>query len=348
MQCVLGVDGGNTKTIALVAAPDGRILGAGRGGCGDMYNARSTGKTSEEAALANIEEAIASALSEAQAQPSDIVASVFNMAGADWPEDVDLLQAAMQARGFGRSILVQNDALGVLHHQISSSTGVSVVCGTGGAVGARAQDGRTWHSSHWQDEVQGSHQLGQETLFALCRTELRIDPPTTLTRRVLDFLHVGSVEEALHLFTSRNSKPHRDLGYLTPILLDEAQAGDEAALRIVQKHGSMLGQFALAAARQVGIEGTSFALVFAGGVFHHPSPLLAEVVTQTVRATSPHVRPMRCRFEPIVGVLFSALEAAGVEIEESLIARLLPTLPSAALFSTDPEEIVVISPEREA
>lgn len=347
MQCVLGVDGGNTKTIALVAALDGRILGAGRGGCGDIYNARSVGKTSEEAALANIEEAITNALNEARVQSSELVASVFNMAGADWPEDLALLHAAMQARGFGRSILVQNDALGVLHDQISSSIGVSVVCGTGGAVGARAPDGRTWHSSHWQDEVQGSHQLGQETLFALCRTALGIDPPTSLTARVLDFLHVSSVEEVLHLFTSRNSRPHRDLGYLTPILLDEAEAGDEAARRIVENHGRLLGQFALAAARQVGIEGTPFALVFAGGVFRHPSRLLAEVVTQTVRGASPDVRPMRCRYEPIVGVLFSALEAAGVLVDEALTAKLLPTLPSAALFSTNPEEAVIV-PERES
>src|SRR5438105_4774145 len=47
MQCVLGVDGGNTKTVALVAALDGTILGAGRGGCGDIYNARpGTGSSS--------------------------------------------------------------------------------------------------------------------------------------------------------------------------------------------------------------------------------------------------------------------------------------------------------------
>src|SRR2546426_11971918 len=39
MHYVLGVDGGNTKTIALVASLDGAILGAGRGGCGDIYNA---------------------------------------------------------------------------------------------------------------------------------------------------------------------------------------------------------------------------------------------------------------------------------------------------------------------
>jgi N-acetylglucosamine kinase-like BadF-type ATPase len=43
---LLGVDGGNTKTIALVARSDGAIVGAGRAGCSDVY-----GAASEEAAL---------------------------------------------------------------------------------------------------------------------------------------------------------------------------------------------------------------------------------------------------------------------------------------------------------
>ncbi len=57
MQCILGVDGGNTKTIALVAALDGTILGAGRGGCGDIYNAEAgtAWPDSAAAAIANIQ-----------------------------------------------------------------------------------------------------------------------------------------------------------------------------------------------------------------------------------------------------------------------------------------------------
>jgi len=38
---VLGVDAGNTKTIALVARDNGEILGYGRSGCGDIYGATS-------------------------------------------------------------------------------------------------------------------------------------------------------------------------------------------------------------------------------------------------------------------------------------------------------------------
>ncbi len=336
MQCVLAVDGGNTKTIALVATLDGTILGAGRGGCGDIYSAEpgTEWPDSGAAAVANIEHAVLRALQAAQVEASKLVVGIFNMAGADWPEDFAYLHAVMKARGFGRTILVQNDALGVLNTGSPGAIGVSVVCGTGAGTGARGPDGRTWHSSTWQNQVQGSGQLGQKTLYAVYRSELGIEPPTTLTPRVLDFFRLNSVEEVLHLFTSRMRHVPGRVDQLTPILLDEADAGDSVAMSVVQGHGCALGDFALAAARRVGIEGTPFTLVLAGGVFRHPSSLLPDAIIQRVRTTSPEVRPIRYRFEPIIGVLFTALEAAQVAIDDALLERLVPTIPGPALFTT--------------
>src|SRR5258708_16111467 len=102
MQCVLAVDGGNTKTIALVAALDGTILGAGRGGCGDIYNAEpgTEWPDSAAAAVANIEYAVLSALEAAQIKASDLLAGVFSMAGADLAADFSFFYAAMVCRGF--------------------------------------------------------------------------------------------------------------------------------------------------------------------------------------------------------------------------------------------------------
>src|SRR5436305_11603111 len=115
MQCVLAVDGGNTKTIAIVATLAGTILGAGRGGCGDIYNAPPNTDSpsmvgapivdalddhnarantdspsivgaplagaldSSAAAIANIEYAVMSALQAAQVNTADLLAGVFNM-----------------------------------------------------------------------------------------------------------------------------------------------------------------------------------------------------------------------------------------------------------------------------
>ncbi|MBX5459041.1 MAG: hypothetical protein IRZ31_19275 [Thermogemmatispora sp.] len=340
-SCVLAVDGGNTKTLALVATLDGQIRGYGRAGCGDIYHIPPGEQASahEPAALGEIERAVEAALRQADCHPTDLEAAVFNMAGADWPEDFALLEAAMRARGYGQRLLVQNDALGVLHPACIGSTtnsGVSVICGTGAATGARGPDGRTWHSSHWQDSVQGAGHLGQQVLTAVFHAELGISPPTTLRERVLAYFDARSVEEVLHRLTARlpQEQETRPLSGLAAALLDEAEAGDGVARRLVRKHGSALGDFANVAAQRVGLEGQSFPLVLAGGVLRHPSPLLAEAIIARVHSRSPQAQPTRPRFEPVVGVLFSALELADQRIDEQLISRLLPTLPPASFFDT--------------
>lgn len=337
MQCVLAVDGGNTKTLAVVAELDGTILGAARGGCSDIYNAEAGDGASESAtaALATVERTVTAALRAAEIKPAELVAGVFNMAGADWPEDIAFWQEAMTERGYGRRIVAQNDALGVLYAATPQATGVSVVCGTGAATGARSPDGRVWHSSFWQDEFHGSTHLGQKTLFAVYRAELGIEPPTTLTARVLQYLDVDAVEDVLHLYHNRLRTAAPRVGDLTPILLDEADAGDEVARRVVEEHGAGLGGIALAAARRVGLEGTAFPLVLAGGVFRHPTTLLQDALVARVRGTSPDVQLVRSSSEPIVGVLLQALAIAGVAVTSELLSRLTPMLP-AALLTTVP------------
>src|SRR5258708_19487414 len=141
------------------------------------------------------------------------------------------------------------------------------------------------------------------------RGEGGIEATTTLKPRVLDFYGLNTVEEVLHLFTGRVTQPPDHVDQLAPLLLDEAQAGDHLAIRIVQEHGRALGDYAVAAARRVGIEGTPFTLVLAGGVFLHPSALLTDAIIVTVQATSPAVRPTLCRFATIIRVLFTDFEA---------------------------------------
>jgi N-acetylglucosamine kinase-like BadF-type ATPase len=328
MRYILGVDGGNTKTVALLARPDGRIAGAGRGGCGDIY-----GGGLAEVALSSIEEAVAGALREAGARAETVETGVFSLAGADWPEDFDFIGTELRQRPFGASVIVVNDAVGALRAGSPDGTGVVVVCGTGAAIGARSASGAMWHTSFWQ-EPQGSRHLGNKTLRAVYRAELGIDPPTALTARVLQFFGQPGVEDDLHLFTARLGRRPSNVGGLARVVMDEAERGDATAHRIVEEHGSALGDYALAAARRVGIERRPFTLVLAGGVLRHPAPLLGAALVARVRTASPEVRVVNSRFEPAVGALLLALEAAGVAVDDQLIARMLPTLPPASLFAT--------------
>jgi N-acetylglucosamine kinase-like BadF-type ATPase len=332
---VLAVDAGNTKTIALVSRRDGTILASARGGCGDIYNVfgRLGPDESARQALSTVETTVGSALAEAGLSPESIEAAGFSMAGADWPEDLAFLHGAMAERGFGRQIRLVNDAIGALYAGTVDGIGVSLACGTGLAIGARAANGREWHSGFWI-ESSGAHVIGNEALRLVKRSYLGLDPPTSLTARLLAFLEVDSVAELLHALTARTSRKRQSPAALARLLLDEAAAGDAAAKHVVEQQGGVCAEYVLAAARQVGLEADPFVLSLSGGVMRHPSRLLGETIVSMVCRTAPEVQPVLSRFEPIVGALFMALEAAGVAIDEGVLGRIKETLPPSPVFAT--------------
>jgi N-acetylglucosamine kinase-like BadF-type ATPase len=325
---LLGVDGGNTKTLALVATPDGTIVGTGRAvGCADIYAAPV------DEAMAVVWRAVDAAMVAAatEASAGDRRAA-FSMAGADWPEDVVELRALLATRV--PDPLVVNDAIGALRAAIPHGPGVVVVAGTGVATGARGADGRLWHSSFWQ-EPQGAHELGIRTLHAVYRSALGIDPPTALTSAVLDALGAPDVEAILHRQTHRGPARWRGARTLAPLLLDIAETGDAAAIAIVDEHGRLLGRMAAAAARRVGIEdGAAFDLALAGGLFRHHGERLRAGVLAAVRERAPGVREVVPELEPVVGALLLAFDAAGLAMDDARLGRLRATLPDAALYDT--------------
>jgi N-acetylglucosamine kinase-like BadF-type ATPase len=328
MNFLLGVDGGNTKTLALVARADGHVIGTGRAGCGDIYGAASS-----QAALEAIEAAVESALLEAGIQSAQLTAGVFSLAGADWPEDFRYLENAMQERGYGQNILVVNDAMGALRAGAPNGIGVVVACGSGAAVGARGMDGRIWHSSFWQ-QVQGAGELSRSALRAVYRAELGIDPPTALTERILNAFGASSVEEVLHQLTGRDLPRPEVRHHLVRPLFDAAEAGDAMARQIIISHGTALGDYAVVAARKVELLETAFSLVLTGGVLRHPSPLLRDALIQRVRTSAPHVRPIQSRFEPAAGAVLLAMDLIHIEANAALLDRLETTLPGAEFFAT--------------
>jgi N-acetylglucosamine kinase-like BadF-type ATPase len=335
---LLGVDGGNTKTIALVAAPDGRVLGSGRSlGTADIH------ATTVDLALERIGAAVGAALDDAGIAHSDggsaaIVTAAFSVAGADWPEDVELLRKRFAER-WPQPVVV-NDAIGALRATIPQGPGVVVVCGTGTATGARGPDGRTWHTSFWQ-EPQGARELGEKTIRAIARADLEIDPPTRLTTLVLAALDAPDVETVLHRRTRRGPERWAEPAILAPLLLDSAEAGDATAVAIVRAHGTALGTYALAAARRVEADRGELEVALTGGVFRHAGRLLRESTLDAVRAGAPLARDVAPDLEPVAGALLMAFDAAGIDTEGDVAARLRATLPAAALYETHPLSVTL-------
>jgi N-acetylglucosamine kinase-like BadF-type ATPase len=326
----LGVDGGGSKTVAVLTEAGGRVLGAGRAGNADIYGGPQ--------AVEEVAQAIAAALAQAGARPERISAAALSLVGADWPEDFDYWRERLGRLGLGhlppeRALLV-NDALGALAAGAPEGPAVAVVCGTGCAVGARGPDGRTWHSSFWQ-RTQGGGELAERALDAVYLAELGIAPATRLTPLALRHFGAADVADLLHAFTARERRPPRARSTFAPLVLDAAGEGDVVARDLALAHAEALAGYGLAAARQAGLSaGTPVQLVLAGGVFRHPGRLMPDLVIERLRAALPRLTIVEQPPEPVAGAVLLALDAIGAGAAEPLRARLVASLPPPAFFHT--------------
>lgn len=306
----LGVDGGNTKTLALVVNDLGEVVGAAAAGCADIHNAASP-----EAAITEICTAAGRALENAGVTASAVTAATFSLAGADWPEDFELLHQELQNRlGFGEQLEVVNDAVGALRAGTDDGVGVSVVCGTYGAVGARNASGELFHLGFWPDST-GAYALGSAALAAIWRSMLGLAPSTSLTERALERWSCDDALELLHAFTRRiGPLPEAERSLFADAVLDEAEAGDDVARTIVREAGGRLGDYARVCARKTGQLGQQIPLVLSGGVLRHRSTVLREAILERL----PEGVPLYPAAQPVVGAVLLAADRLGVALEVKL------------------------------
>ena len=317
---LLGVDGGNSKTIALLARRDGSIVGAGRAGACDHYVEPRPGAAYDE-----IAKAISAALEAADAVVAQIERGVLSLAGADWPEDREAYAREVSSRlGASAPLTVVNDALGALRGGTTDGVGVAIVCGTGTAVGARAGDGRSWNVSFWA-EPSYRYSLARGAVEATIEAELGIGEPTLLQQLVPASTGHTSVEELLRAMTLLG-RTRPTLSRTAIALLDAAEQGDATAHRVIGEVGHAMVQMARTAARNAGLE-TPSPVVLAGGLFRHPSERLAEAIA----AELPESEIVMARFEPAVGALLLAYDEQGLEPD---MEQLTDTIPPAELYAT--------------
>jgi N-acetylglucosamine kinase-like BadF-type ATPase len=315
---LLGVDGGNSKTVALVAREDGTIVGYGRGGRADVYEA-----VPPEQAFDEIASAVSDALRHAGARAAELRGAVYSLAGADWPADYARYTRELEAR-VGAPGTVLNDSIGAVRAGTDDGHGVAIVCGTGVAIGARRRDGHEWHMSFWGAPCH-RYDPTRGTLDAVTRAELGMSEPSLLQQLAPAAAGCDSVEELIRRTTGFGER-RPDTRRLPAALLDAVAQGDAVAIRVVQRIGRAMAEFAIAAALQAGLEAPT-PLVLAGGVFRHPCTALADMIA----ASMPGSQLVRAPREPAVGALLLAFDAVGLAADEALLDA---SLPEAELFAT--------------
>jgi N-acetylglucosamine kinase-like BadF-type ATPase len=328
MKYLLGVDGGSSKTHALLAESSGRVLGFGNSG---SANHQSYGLQS---AMSQLELAVNLAYEGAGISPGQVALGYFCLAGADLSEDFAMLQEAVEALHLAGKVIIKNDTLAALRAGLSRSWGVVVICGTGFNAAGRSPDGCEivlpglgLISGDWG----GGGELSQEVIRAVMRAWDGRGQPTLLTNLVLATLELPS-EQALLSKLYHDEIDHGQLLDLVKLLFEAAAAGDEVARELIIQMGTEVGITANALLKRLALEHTDAEVVLGGSVFKGQGDLLIDTASQLIHQVAPRARVVRPRFEPVAGALLLALEEAGLKVTPQRLARLSASLPEMLLL----------------
>ncbi|HXG10136.1 MAG TPA: BadF/BadG/BcrA/BcrD ATPase family protein [Gemmataceae bacterium] len=301
----LGVDGGGTQTVALLARRDeaGGWSVLGRGVAGPS-NPQAVGPAAATRAL---DQAISLAFASAGIPRGSVAAACLGLAGADRPQDQRLIQEWASQVGLAEIVEVTSDAVLVLAAGTPAGWGLGVIAGTGSIAVGRSADGRTARAGGWGyllgDEGSG-YGLVMAGLQAVVRAADGRGPATLLTERLLSKLGVDRPEMLVPAIY-RGSWDRAALAGLAPLVL-EAAAEDAVAAQIREDAARALAEAAAAVARKLELGPGPVPVSLAGGV------LLGDVryrerVLEAMKACGIQPDPVHLVREPAEGAVRMAV-----------------------------------------
>ncbi len=302
-QVVVGVDGGGTKTDAVVVDARGELLAFASAG---PSNWESVGRRAMAEAVAT---AVRAALDMAAVAPDDVAASAFAMAGFDWPSDRERIDPALVALGLSGPRLLVNDAFAALRAGIRHRHGCVSIAGTGGSNAGRNRRGdmfRTFAGSI--GEPAGASSILHEALEAIARAHFAQRGATELAPRFLAATGAATVDE---LFEGLARGGVRAGPELAPLVLDAASGGDDAAQEIARHVGARHGEAVIGVARRLGMLDDTFEIVRAGGVHSARNPQLDAAFLSVIESAAPLAEVLVLDVPAVLGSALLALELLG-------------------------------------
>ena len=327
MGPVLGVEGGGSHCHAVLADTSGQVLGIGANQ--DPANWDDVGI---EAAAGAIRSCVTEALNAAGLKPDGVGASVFALAGVDFPMDEHLLAGIPSAIGIVGPCRIANDAFASLRAGTDQHRGVVVVAGTGSVVAGRNDAGeefRTLGMGPMLGDSGSASEVSEAAVTAVANAYTGRGPATELTDLLCERSGVASVVE----FLEAASRERIDTTTFSPEVVLAAQRGDAVARSILGEAGRSLGATAAHVVRRLGMEDDQFDLVLAGGMFRADTRYLVDGLDAVVRPVAQQVRLLPLGDPPVVGAVLLAIDTTA-EAQSPGLRRSLAEGVASALGHT--------------
>lgn len=305
MTYFIGVDGGASKTAALVVDEKGTPLGRGLAGGSNHL------RVGIEEATRNVERSVNMALVEAGIAIRNVEYAYCGIAGADHPVH---RQNVIEALGifFPRgNFIVDTDARIALTGAIGFGAGVVIISGTGSVSFGRNVSGEEARAGGWGptlgDEGSG-YWIAREGLSAIVRAHDGRGYATAMTELLCAEYRMCRPDD-LPRFVYAATTHVDDIARYGRLVIHAAQAGDDVAREILNRGGSELAECILAIARRLHMTDSEFPVAYVGGAFHAGELLLNPMRLRLLR-DAPGASLLPPRHTPVEGAAMMAMHAA--------------------------------------
>ena len=308
MSVVAGVDGGNSKTLAVVCDLSGKIVGVGGAGCSNWE------QVGREEAAQTLGEALEGALKAAGIGRDALVHLHIGLAGIDWPEDELVIGSALRECGWECRLVLENDSFLGIRACAPEGHGVRVNAGTGVCSGVLLPDGDKYAYGSYID-FGGRIGAEREVINEVIRSEDGRGRRTLLTDLLLKAVDQKTVPNALYaIHRLGHSIPNATLNH---ILFQAAGLGDVVAIDLVQRFARELALCATNLMRRFGLTDKAPVIVAFGSRFVRTGPLLFDTFSQEVHAAAPLANIMLADLPPAMGAVRAGLEACAADPVEA-------------------------------
>ncbi len=304
---ILAVDGGGSKTDAVLLRRDGTIVGAAR------TPAREFDQNGGDAHMAQIMDAVVAACLDAGWDPERTPVAdlgVYCLAGADLPSDDRRILRWLRRRGVTNDNLVRNDTFAVLRAGTEETWGVGIVCGFGTNCSGVSPSGRTYRlpaigevSGDWG----GASELGRAALWHALRASDGRGPRTAFTRLVPARFGLRRPREVMEALYFGTLDPDR-LAELAPTVFQAARDGDVLGQSLVDRQADEIAIMATAAIRRLGMRGLEVPVVLGGGIFRTDDRAFFERIHAGIHAVAPDAVVTVLTDPPVIGAVQLGLD----------------------------------------
>ena len=306
---VLGIDGGGTKTLGLIADLSGRILGRAVGG---ISNPQVIGFEQAAGAILKV---IRDCCRRVECHPKHLKAVVVGLAGAG--REPDRRRAETEIRKLGRhthvplkNLRVESDARIALEGALGGESGIVLMSGTGSIGFAKGSDGRVHRVGGWGrtigDEGSG-FAIGRAALVAIVRHLDGRGQPTMLTRLASKSFGLSSPQSII----SKIYQNHIELSRIAPLVLKAAAKGDKASRDVLDDAARELADHVRVLVAKLSqsdklLGGRKTNLVLLGGMLEG-SNYLSRALRRRIKSLFPTVRVRSPKKSPAYGGVLLAL-----------------------------------------